>query len=188
MDNRLFKSEYVTEAAAVKALIAGGGVATATLVERLCGLNAAAGVACQFGAGVSDFLKILLAMMALDLVTGVLASRAEGQRIESKRLGVGMKRKVGMLAVITSSVLLDAVLKGHGLDASGLLYQWTASWFIAVEFLSLYENASRIGVPMPTFLKTAVERLLQKGAADIINAIPVPSMKADAPPPANPDA
>lgn len=158
----LLQAKDFTQDTATKAVAAVGGALTATLHQWVCNTSRTGAIACQVFDGVSVYLKVLVAMMVMDLITGVMASRAEGKRIDSRRLGIGTQRKIVMLLVIAASVLIDSVFHAHGIPTGHLLYSGTASWFIAVEALSLYENSSRIGVPMPKFLKQALEFLLQR--------------------------
>lgn len=158
-EDPVLKPEYFTEAAGTKAFIATGTVFTSTLAQSACSTVPAI---CGFISWVPDQLALLVGMMMLDMATGVLAARSEGQRVTSKRLGEGMKRKVGILFIIASTVLLEGLFSSNGLPLSGLLFKWTATWFICVEALSLYENADRMGVPIPAFLKKTVEKMLQK--------------------------
>jgi toxin secretion/phage lysis holin len=163
---------YLTDDVPAKAVIASASVVLTSLFDALCQYNAASADACALLGGVPVLLKLLLAMMGLDLISGVLAARAKGERITSKRLSIGMKRKTLMLLTAVASVVIDATLREHGLPFSGLLARWTMSWFIAVEALSLYENGDRMGVPMPPFLRTAIEWLLQRTRREAENALP----------------
>jgi toxin secretion/phage lysis holin len=165
----MFRARYVTEAAEAKTVVAVSSIFSHELVQALC--DRFPGL-CPFVFWVPDLIVILLGMMMLDMLTGVLAARGEGARITSRRLGEGVKRKVGMFAVIAASVLLEEVFSLHGTPLSGWLYRFVATWFIAVEFLSLYENAARLGVPMPRQLKTAMERLLQKAGQTMTDLLP----------------
>lgn len=175
-----------TQDTAAKAVIASGGVVTASLRTLVCNSSETGALACSTFNGISDLLKILLAMMAMDLITGVMAARSEGQRISSRRLGVGTQRKVVMLLIVAAAVLIDGVLRAHSLPTGNILYSWTASWFIAVEALSLYENAGRLGVPLPKFLKSAIEALLQRAEQGGAAIVDTPELAADAVLPAAP--
>lgn len=158
----LLQLKDFTQDTAAKALVAGGGVLTTSLRHLVCDSNRTSALACNAFGGISQLLKILLAMMAFDLLSGVWAARHEGQRISSRRLGVGTQRKISMLLIVGAAAMLDGVLRAQGLPTGDVLYSWTTSWFIAVEVLSLYENAGRLGVPLPKFLKTGIEALLQR--------------------------
>lgn len=150
-----------SEGTPVKASVMVGGVAVSEFFARVFHIE-----------GLSpDLLFILWAMMLLDMVTGMLASRHEGERIHSKKMSVGVYRKISMLVVIASGVLLDAVFSKHGLNTGHLLFKATTSWFIGVEALSLYENADRMGLPIPPILRTAIEKLLQRDERRLDNML-----------------
>lgn len=173
-DTPLFRLAIFTKDSAAKAIIASSGVAFSTIWDTVCARNQATTTACSVIAGVSVLLKILLALMALDLFTGTAAAWVTGDRITSRRLGVGMVRKTTQLVIVAVAAMLDGVFHERGLPTGDILYKWTACWFIAVEALSLYENASRMGVPMPGFLKGAIEWLLQRAgkSGNVVPAIP----------------
>jgi toxin secretion/phage lysis holin len=160
--DRIVQPELFNSRTPAKAAIAAAGVTSSTLLERFCAWHPVATEACTITHGVPVLLKLLLAMMALDLVSGVLAARTSGERLSSRRLGVGMKRKTLMLLMVGAAVTLDAVFANQGFSLGGVLFKSTTAWFIAVESLSLYENGDRMGVPMPPVFKKAVEWLLQK--------------------------
>lgn len=158
----MLKPQYFTEGVGAKAVVATAGTAAA-FTEKFCGSQP---LLCALA---SDFnlILFLIGMMALDMVTGVLASRSERKRITSRRGGEGMYRKIAMIAVIAGAVIIGGVLADAGLPVQHLLYRWVTSWFIAVEGLSLYENAARTGLRLPTGLKTVIERILEKADGSI---------------------
>jgi len=146
-----------------KAVLATGtmaAVSAGTAAEQACTWNVGA---CGLVRVLPDLLLILLMMMTLDIITGVIASRAARKRLKSHLLRDGVYRKMGMMAVIGAAILLEMVFREHGIRMDGLLYRWTASWFIATEALSLYENAERGGLPMPPILRRAIQWLLERG-------------------------
>jgi toxin secretion/phage lysis holin len=151
-----------TEAAGLKATVATASIFTTTLGEKLC---AYLPVTCPVLSNTPDRVLILAAMMALDLITGMMAARAEGQVLQSRKMATGMYRKFTVFLVIAGTILIEQTLMLHGIPTNGLLYKWTATWFIVVEFLSLYENAERMKAPVPKFLRIIMERLLKKAEA-----------------------
>lgn len=164
----MLKVDYFTAQAGPKATVAAGGMFTHVFAEWLC---LRAPFLCDYIMWVPDKMALLMGMMLLDLLTGVVASRGEGQRINSRRLGEGAKRKFGMLTIVAGAILLEGFFHIHNvLPVQGLVYTGAVSWFIAVEFLSLYENVDRMGVRMPVFLKVMMEKLLQKSADAIEGA------------------
>jgi toxin secretion/phage lysis holin len=161
----MLKLGYFTEGIPLKVFVAGSGTATSMLVGSFCSdWPVLCGLADEY-----RLIGFLIGMMMLDMVTGVLASRSEGCRVTSRRLGEGVKRKVSMLAVIAGSLLVGGTLQNEGFPILDLLYRFTTFWFIAVEGLSLYENAARTGIPMPAGLKTIMEKMLQRAGAQLEN-------------------
>lgn len=156
------KASYFTEHAQFKTLVATTGVVGGTLLDTFCNVHPTTAMACTVAGFIPRLLWFLVAMMALDMVTGVLASRNQGERVHSRRLGEGVKRKIGMAAVIASAIIIDGVFAENGVPTAHIFYRATTSWFIGVEALSLYENTDRMGIPIPALLRNAIERLLQK--------------------------
>lgn len=170
--DRFFKASTITDSVMAKATIATGTVTAQVLAARYCAASTATGATCEVFSSVNVLLRVLLVLMAFDLMTGIMAARAEGQRLTSFKLGLGASRKTTMLMVVAGAAMLDAVFASHGLPNAHLLYLWTTSWFIAVETLSLYENADRMGLPLPKFLRTSVEWLLERAESGGSGAIP----------------
>ena len=162
-----------------KVVATSGTVAASGVVESAC---AKLGTACSIVGYVPDILLVLGAMVTLDMLTGIFASRAEGQVVRSNKMREGVFKKFTMLLVIAGAVLLETVFKEHGFNLDGLLFRWTTSWFIVIEALSLYENAARMGIPMPAFLKRAMQWLIQKGESTVDGALPGGPVAPSAPP------
>ena len=122
-------------------------------------------------AGISAYLQIiaipmliLITVMIIDYVTGMVSAYINSQL--SSRIGViGIFKKLGYLALVCVGVGVDYILYAGlskiGIDSNvtmifGLL---VTVWLIINELLSILENLSRIGVPMPTFLTKIVSKL-----------------------------
>lgn len=152
----MLKAEHFTESAGLKATIASGVVATDWFGSFCAGFGG-----CTLIPWFPDLVLFLMAMVALDMLSGVLrAGVSDEEELESREMGDGMRRKLGMFLLIAAAVLIEGVFLKHGQDLHGWLSKWTTSWFIAVEALSLYENASDMGISMPGFFKKHIERLL----------------------------
>ncbi|SFS76017.1 phage holin family protein [Marininema halotolerans] len=108
--------------------------------------------------GWSAGLQTLLIVVIIDYGTGFVASGVEGKL--SSRVGwVGISRKVGMFAVVSVSHLMDQMMgEGH------LLRDSTIIFYIANEILSVLENCGRLGIPIPTQIRQAIQVL--KGRAE----------------------
>lgn len=86
----------------------------------------------------------LLILMAVDYITGVI--KAMITKDVSSKIGMfGLFKKFMILVVILVATILDIIaLNGAGVVASG-----TALFFMVNECISITENATEIGVPIP---------------------------------------
>lgn len=152
----LLKPEYFTEHVGIKAAMAGGLVGSDMLATFCTNYGG-----CTFVQWMPDLILILFGMMVLDMLTGVLKAGIK-KNLRSRPMAEGMQRKIAIFAVVAATILVEGVFRANGLSLGGALYKWTTSWFIAVEALSLYENAQEAGVRIPTFLKEMTEKLLKR--------------------------
>lgn len=109
-------------------------------------------------------LKVLVAFMAADYITGVLVA-ALWQRSNKSDTGA-LDSKAGFKGLCKKGIILLLVWLGVLLDnAMGAAYIRTAVvlFFIGNEGLSLLENAGLMGVPFPAALKNMLEALQKKG-------------------------
>ncbi len=111
-------------------------------------------------------LKVLVAFMAADYITGILvaalwqrSNKSETGALDSKAGFKGLCKKGMILLLVWLGVLLD--------NAMGAAYIRTAVvlFFIGNEGLSLLENLGLMGVPFPAALKNMLEALQKKGNA-----------------------
>ena len=109
-------------------------------------------------------MKVLVALMAADYITGILlaalwqrSSKSETGALDSKASFKGLCKKGMILLLVWLGVLLD--------DAIGADYIRTAVvlFFVGNEGLSLLENLGLMGVPFPAFFKRTLEALKEKG-------------------------
>lgn len=114
--------------------------------------------------GWDSALKVLVAMMVADYITGVLvaliwhrSNKTDSGTLLSKAGFKGLCKKGVIILIVWLAVLLD--------DAMGASYVRTAVilFFIGNEGLSLFENVGLMGMPYPTFLKKALQALRDKG-------------------------
>lgn len=129
-------------------------------------LSAALAALSGYLLGLAVPLILLLAVMTIDYATGM--TRAYLRSELSSKTGLrGLLKKLSYLAVVAVGMICDYVIfSGLGITdppvhAAALLILF---WLIVNELLSILENLSGIGVPMPAFLlrlvrglKTAVE-------------------------------
>lgn len=100
-------------------------------------------------------LKILITFMILDYVTGVIYAYV----IKTLNSEIGFKgliKKCMILAVLIVGVALDRML---GNDGTWIFRTLVCYFYIANEGISLLENISNLGVPIPNKIKNALEQL-----------------------------
>ena len=130
----------------------------------LCFFAAAGSVIANALGGWDSALRVLVAMMVADYVTGVLvaliwhrSNKTDDGTLSSKAGFKGLCKKGVIILIVWLAVLLD--------DAMGANYVRTAVilFFIGNEGLSLFENVGLMGMPYPAFLKKAFQALRDKG-------------------------
>ncbi|MEG0164371.1 phage holin family protein [Anaerorhabdus sp.] len=115
--------------------------------------------------GTWDTALIVLAMfMILDYATGLW----KGYITKTLSSDVGLKgltRKFLILVIIIVAVLLDRLM---GMD-NWFFRTLVCYFYIANEGLSILENATVLGLPLPDKLKEALEQLKQGNKKEIVN-------------------
>lgn len=109
---------------------------------------------------------ILAAVMLLDYVSGM--TRAWASKELSSRIGVlGIIKKLLYLFAVVVAVVVDWVIQTAaakaGINVGGvyLFGLLVTIWLILNECISILENISELGVPIPVFLQKMIERLKQ---------------------------
>lgn len=107
---------------------------------------------------------VLLVFMILDYATGMV--RAWRARELSSKIGVdGIVKKVGYMVLVVVAMGVDYLVY-NGLVAVNITVPYNlwfglivTIWLIINEMISILENLSDIGVPIPSFFKKIVKRL-----------------------------
>ena len=103
-------------------------------------------------------LDILVALMFMDYVTGVCAAWiVNDSGISSRRSVTGLIKKFMMACIVCTCHLFDVFL---GIN---ILQQCAIFTLIGNEGISIVENASRAGVPIPKALVTHLEQIKSLG-------------------------
>lgn len=102
-------------------------------------------------------LGVLLTIVALDYLTGILASATEG-RLSSGAGFRGIAKKIFIFVMVAVGHLIDVALGGN----NDIFRDATIFFYLANELLSIVENAGRAGLPVPDKLRSAVEMLKGK--------------------------
>jgi toxin secretion/phage lysis holin len=140
------------------------------------------GVVGWYLGGFDGFLYALIAFVAADYVTGLL--RAVVEKNLSSRIGAhGIAKKVALFIVVGIGHLVDLyVLEG----TAAPLRTAVIFFYIANEGVSLLENATAIGLPIPARLKDVLAQLHGKSAdttASEAGPTPTPNPHPESPTP-----
>lgn len=121
------------------------------------GLAAIGGAAAFFWGGMDNLLIALIVFAAVDYATGVLAAIFE-KKLNSQVGFKGIAKKVLMFLIVGIANVIDVRLiqTGSGFRTATIIF------YIANEGVSLLENASRCGLPVPKKLKDILTQLHEK--------------------------
>lgn len=123
-----------------------------TDVVKWIGATFASLVAYLFGVG-SEWLYALLALIVLDYITGVIAAVIE-KELSSSAGFRGILKKVLYLVIVAVAHLIDT-----SVGLGGALETAVIGFLIANEGLSILENCSRAGLPIPQKLMDVLKQL-----------------------------
>lgn len=107
-----------------------------------------------FVGGCDGLLYALIGFVALDYVTGVMCAVSD-QKLSSEVGFKGICRKVLIFALVGIGHLLDTHIFGE----TGVLRTAVIFFYLSNEGVSLLENASYLGLPVPERLKAVLEQL-----------------------------
>ena len=125
-------------------------------------------------------IPMILILMLVDYGTGIAAAWISGS-LSSRKSISGILKKVGYLAVIVVGIICDIMIEyafsaiGQPISASYAIGLVIIIWLILNECISILENLSEIGVPIPRFLNGIVKRLkvvAEKQLEKTENALP----------------
>ena len=113
---------------------------------------------------VSIPIIMLICAMIIDYITGMSAAWYNSE-LSSKRGVKGIVKKVGYLALVVAAMIIDWLIS-QGLQQINVDLHYSvffavlvAVWLIINELISTLENLSRMGVPIPNFLKKIINKL-----------------------------
>ena len=127
-------------------------------------LTAAMGCLCAYLGQLLIPAIVLCVMMAVDYTTGIMKSWILGTL--SSKVGIrGILKKLGYLGIVATGMAVDWVIRkgctvlGVNFGADFLFAIILIVWLIVNECISVLENLSQAGVPVPKFLTKIVGRL-----------------------------
>ena len=122
------------------------------------GFAAVGGFLGWFLGGMDGFMYALIAFVVVDYLTGVM--RAVIEKELSSRIGArGIFKKVLIFLLVGVAHLTDMYLLGNG----NALRTAVVFFYISNEGISMLENATVIGLPVPEKLKEALAQIKARG-------------------------
>lgn len=121
-------------------------------IYRITVMWAASAINTLFGGADGIFLTLII-FMSIDYITGVCAAIVNKQ--VSSRIGAkGLAKKMGILCVVALATLIEKnVIDTTALRNAVILY------YISNEGISIFENITRMGVPVPKKMKELLSQL-----------------------------
>lgn len=109
-------------------------------------------------------LIVLIVVMVIDYFTGM--AQAYISHTLNSRIGVtGILKKIGYIIAVTVGIVADYLISsalvncGVDIPINCCIGMIVTVWFIINELISILENLSEIGTPLPKFLISIVKRL-----------------------------
>lgn len=110
-----------------------------------------------FIGGVDGFMTALIVLMVLDYITGIMCAIVENKLSSSIGFkGIFKKMLIIMLVGVAHIVDLNVVGSHEALRSAVICF------YMSNEGISVMENASRLGLPIPEKLKTVLAQLHDK--------------------------
>lgn len=106
--------------------------------------------------GLGMAVTVLIGFMAIDYITGIM-SGIVNQNLNSRVGFNGAMRKIYYLLLVGSVYMLSLVIPGIEYAGDG-----AAIAFCVLEFISITENGTKMGLPMPDFIKNILSIVKDK--------------------------
>lgn len=114
-----------------------------------------------FLGGVDGFLYALIAFVVIDYLTGVMCAISD-KNLSSAVGFKGICRKVLIFALVGIGNIVDIYVLGQG----GVLRTAVIFFYLSNEGVSILENSTHLGLPIPNKLKDVLEQLHDRGGND----------------------
>lgn len=119
-------------------------------------IAAAAAFAFGWFGNLPSVIHILLIVMFLDVLTGI-AQAFIVKNVDSGVAYNGVAKKAVTLGIVALTYVVASQIVGPSGGAP--IGQTVAGFYVAVEVISILEKADHIGVPIPEFLRSALNNL-----------------------------
>ncbi len=118
------------------------------------GLATIGGFLGWFLGGLDGFLYSLVAFVVLDYITGVMLAVLE-KKLSSEIGAKGIFKKVLIFTLVGIGHIIDSHIIGDG----SVIRTAVIFFYLSNEGISILENTSKIGLPIPQKLKDVLEQL-----------------------------
>ena len=126
----------------------------------------AAAVGALVAYGVQLFIPciVLVVVMLLDYITGMVKAWEAGEL--SSKIGIkGIIKKFGYLVIVSVACVVDWIVR-YGAESVSIDWKFdflfasiVLIWLVINELISILENVSAIGAPVPSFLTKIIDKL-----------------------------
>lgn len=102
-----------------------------------------------------------LIIMGVDIITGVVKAWVN-KNFEASIMRTGLGKKAGEAAILIVGELLS-----YALNLPGIVMDAVSFYIIFMEAMSIIENVNRLGIPIPKFVRDAINNAndqLQNGS------------------------
>ena len=114
-----------------------------------------------FLGGYDGFLYALIAFVVIDYILGVMCAILE-KHLSSDIGARGIFKKVVIFSLVGIAHIIDQNIIGDG----GVIRTAVIFFYLSNEGISIIENSTRIGLPVPEKLKEILEQLKDGGDKD----------------------
>ena len=95
-------------------------------------------------------LFIPLGLMGIDILTGIIKAWAKND-FQSAIMRAGLAKKAGEIMILVVGELIS-----FGLNIPDIVMNGISFYIIFMEIMSILENVDELGVPIPKFVKDAI--------------------------------
>lgn len=117
-------------------------------------ITAVGGVVGSFLGGVDGFLYALIVFVVIDYITGVMVGISQ-KKLSSEIGFKGIAKKVLIFLLVGIGSIIDTKILGEG----NVVRTAVVFFYLSNEGISILENVSVLGLPIPQKLKDVLEQL-----------------------------
>lgn len=111
-----------------------------------------------FLGGLDGFLYALIAFVVIDYITGIMCAIIE-KKLSSEVGAKGIFKKVLIFTLVGIGHIIDSQIIGDG----SVVRTAVIFFYLSNEGISILENSTKIGLPIPEKLKNVLEQLNKGG-------------------------